>query len=118
MSVVSSQLFEAEMHLYNPLLKGETFLLSCLILCSVLLQGNKLLLLHFRSLVTQLCYVDSWKHLNALDSISFCATLCVSLCEKGSNLLCTYAIFFSFVSTQSEIISSPLFCMALIPISL
>ncbi len=83
------------MHLCNPLLKGATFVLSCLILCRLLLQGNQPLL-HFSSRITKLLF-DSWKHLNALDSYLFCAPLCAacfSVWEEKCNLyfVCTYAI--------------------------
>lgn len=88
-----------------------------------LLWVNKLPLHRFRSLVTQLCYLTAGNNSNASDPDLFCAPPCICLFEKGSivcNLLCTYAGFFFFflVFTQSEAISSLLFCMVLMPISL
>lgn len=88
-----------------------------------LLWVNKLPLHRFRSLVTQLCYLTAGNNSYASDPDLFCVPPCICLFEKGSivcNLLCTYAGFFFFflVFTQSEAISSLLFCMVLMPISL
>lgn len=106
------------MHLCNPLLKGATFLLSCLILCRLLLQGNRSLL-YFSSHVAKACYLTV-ENTEMLLILIYCVQLCallVSPCETGNricNLLCTYAIL-SLCSQKPF----PLlfFCMILIPIS-
>lgn len=112
-------LFEAEMHLYNPLLKGATFVPSCLILCRVLLQGNQLLL-YFSSHITKLCYLTAENIQTLWILIYFVQlyALLVSLCETGSiicNLLCTYAILFP---CSRKLFLPLFFCVLLIPISL
>lgn len=127
-SAVSSQLCEAEMHLYNPLLKGETSLPSCL--CAAV------------SLFFSLCYgwincrctvfarlllnCATWQlettHMLRILICFVCHLVFVCLRKEVSFVICCVHMqgffFFFLVFTQSEAISSLLFCMVLMPISL
>lgn len=79
------------MHLCNPLLKGETFVLSRLIFCRVLPRGggDQPSLLYFSSHITKLCNLTA-ENTDVLRFliyfVQFCATVCFSARDRKYNL--------------------------------
>lgn len=108
----------AEMHLCNPLLKGETCEASCLILRSVLLQRNQIVVALFKltRCIAKLCYLTAEKPKMFWILIYFFLSSCVFLCIREGN------IFINLNTRRPSCIrkwfSSSLFCVVLIPISL